>query len=177
MGAWDLFSDGRTGRLAMGMSPIEVQSAFGEPDDWAINRRNQLTIFRYDEVELHFYADELGLVHAEVDARNPRAFTCNRLGLGADELVWPIDLDELATAAEARSLTANPWLVSASSALSARHRARPARDRASPTSSAADASAALAAWVAWSANCRSSLVARFRVDLHRVRYLIRRLRL
>ena len=106
MGAWDLFSDGRTGRLAMGMSPIEVQSAFGEPDDWAINRRNQLTIFRYDEVELHFYADELGLVHAEVDARNPRAFTCNRLGLGADELVWPIDLDELATAAEARSLTA-----------------------------------------------------------------------
>jgi len=102
MGTWDLVMYGRSGQLALGMSP------FGEPDNWAVDRRGRPTILEYDSVELHFFDDALGLVHAEVHARRPRAFDSNRLGLAADEFAWPIDFDELAIAAKARGVPAKP---------------------------------------------------------------------
>jgi hypothetical protein len=86
------------------MLASKVQSAFGEPDNWALDRYSKPTVLKYDEVELHFFNEELGLVHAEIRADEPRAFHSQRLGLAADELLWPINLDELAAAAQARGV-------------------------------------------------------------------------
>jgi len=80
---------------------IDNEDRYGEADNWGANAEGDLTILKYDEVELHFARDVLWLIHSEVSpsSSNSSAFACGRLGLHPPEFTFPVELSDLKAAA------------------------------------------------------------------------------
>lgn len=103
MSIWTLASEGRHDLLVFGSSVSDVEAAFGKPTE---RRDGSPRILKYGDVELHFTRNSLYLVQAEIrsqDEANP--MLSEQLGLKADELSWPLDVDAVAAAARKHGLT------------------------------------------------------------------------